>query len=118
MSSYDSNLSSSNSNTIHLANLNLSTKTTTDFEATFDQFDASIATAPNGNLTMPSRGKFTLPSISWNRVEIVVWMVVPVLLHLSGIIFLAYAMFQQSSPYFEVVQTPGSGRLQYGILGK
>lgn len=115
MSSYKSNISDSNNTSIQLANFQPSTKTTTDFEAAFNHFDASITTTPS---TSPSKSKFTLPSISWDRVEYVIWMIVPVLLHLGGVIFLAYAMFQQSSPYFEVVQTPGSGRLQYGILGE
>lgn len=113
-------VSTSNDNAIQLANLNFSSKATTDFDSSNlnNPFDTSLPTSPNTlNSTKPN-AKFNVKSIPWNKLVNILWMMLPILLHTSSIIFLATAIFQQSTPYLELTQTPGPGRVIYGILGK
>lgn len=56
-------------------------------------------------------------TMDWARAEDVLWATVPLVFMLVGFGLVTSALFQQSIPYLSVIETDGTGRMDYSVLG-
>lgn len=112
------NESRNHSNHIQLTSFDFSNNAKA-FDATSNPFDSSLPSTRNtiSSLVQHNQRKrgFTIP---WRKLEDGVWIVLPLIFHIGAILFLGIALFANGLSFLAVYQTSGTGRIDFGILGK